>query len=276
MSIQLQVQAPGPPVQGTILLRQSVTKLTDAQLADFRRAVAASMALSDNRGYSYFAGWHGQPFDWCWHHNPLFLPWHRQYLHFFELSLQSLVPGVTLPWWDWTVFDQIPPAYVEDQAPDGPNPLLVRDVTVYQSGRPQPAPPRAPGQAPSVPQLPYARQWQAAMQATSFLEFSQRIEAIHDDVHVWVGGIMSDITWAAYDPVFFAHHTMIDRAWRLWQHQNPGAVPPPSIIDTKLKPNGMTVRETLEVTDLGYDYAGTADSVPGTTPPAPSAPGAAS
>jgi len=77
---------------------------------------------------------------------------------------------------------------------------------------------------------------------------------------------MSDITWAAYDPLFYAHHTMIDRAWRIWQHQNPGGTPPPSIIDAKLKPNGMTVRETLDVKALGYDYAGSADSVPGTEP----------
>jgi tyrosinase len=251
MSIRLQVAKPGPPTNGTINLRQSVTKLTDEQLADFRRAIEGSMQLSDQRGYSYFAGWHGQPFEWCKHHDPLFLPWHRQYLHFFELSLQDVVPGVTLPWWDWTVLDSIPPSYVADQAPAGENPLLIRSVTVYQSGHSQTAPPRAPGQAPSVPALPYATAWKAAMKATSFLEFSQKIEAIHDDVH----------------------HTMIDRAWRIWQHQNPGAVPPPSIIDAKLKPNGMTVRETLEVTDLGYDYAGTADSVPGTVPAAGSGAG---
>lgn len=266
MSVRLQVATPGPPTNATINLRQSVTKLTDAQLADFRRAITASMKLSDQRGYSYFAGWHGQPFEWCKHHDPLFLPWHRQYLHFFELSLQDLVPGVTLPWWDWTVLDAIPPAYVAEQAPGGQNPLLVRSVTVYQSGHSQQAPARAPGQAPSTPPLPYASRWSEAMKAKSFLEFSQKIEAIHDDVHVWTGGLMTEITWAAYDPLFFAHHTMIDRAWRIWQHQNPGGTPPPSIIDMKLKPNGMTVRETLEVTDLGYDYAGTADSVPGTVP----------
>jgi tyrosinase len=267
MSIQVPVPDPAiPPAQATLSMRQSVTKLTAQQLADLRRAFSAAMKITDNRGFSYFAGWHGQPFDWCWHHHPLFLPWHRQYLYYFELALQGLVPGITLPWWDWTVLDGIPPAYTEDSAPGGPNPLLVREVTIYQSASSQPAPPRQPGQAPSVPQLPYDSQWRQAMQATSFLEFSQRVEAIHDDVHVWVGGIMSDITWAAYDPLFYTHHTMIDRAWRIWQHQNPGGVPPPSIIDAKLKPNGMTVRETLDVKALGYDYAGSADSVPGTEP----------
>lgn len=36
------------------------------------------------------------------HWNVGFLPWHRQYLRAFELALQEMVPGVTLPYWDWT------------------------------------------------------------------------------------------------------------------------------------------------------------------------------
>ncbi len=55
------------------------------------------MAISDNRGYSYFAGWHGVPFGWCEHHTVWFLPWHRAYLYRLELALQRQVPGVTLP-----------------------------------------------------------------------------------------------------------------------------------------------------------------------------------
>lgn len=31
-----------------------------------------------------------------------FLSWHRYFLYQFELQLQSYVPGVTLPYWDWT------------------------------------------------------------------------------------------------------------------------------------------------------------------------------
>ena len=33
----------------------------------------------------------------------LFLPWHRAYLYNWEMAMRDRVPGVTLPWWDWTL-----------------------------------------------------------------------------------------------------------------------------------------------------------------------------
>src|SRR3712207_8148040 len=36
------------------------------------------------------------------HWNIGFCAWHRQYLRAFEKELQSQVPGVTIPYWDWT------------------------------------------------------------------------------------------------------------------------------------------------------------------------------
>lgn len=66
---------------------------------------------------------------------------------------------------------------------------------------------------------------------------------------------MGMIPFAAYDPVFWAHHTMCDRIWRLWQLRHTGSNPPASILDEALPPFRMTVRQTLSVTALGYDYA---------------------
>jgi tyrosinase len=160
---------------------------------------------------------------------------------------------------------KIPSAYTVKTAGGRQNPLLVRKVEVYRSGQSSDAPERTPGAAP-VPSLPYKTRWDNAMKATSFGEFQQRIERIHDDVHVWVGGIMGDITWAAYDPLFYAHHVMIDRAWRIWQHRHPGALPRSGLLDVALRPNGLKVRDTLDVKQLGYDYAGTASHAPGTVP----------
>ena len=36
------------------------------------------------------------------HRGPAFGPWHRELLLRFELDLQRMVPGVLLPYWDWT------------------------------------------------------------------------------------------------------------------------------------------------------------------------------
>lgn len=249
---------PGQQILSPLLLRKNIAVLPDAQLTAFRNAVSQAMALTDDRGYSYFAGWHGVPFNWCEHGTEWFLPWHRAYLHLFELALQRLVAGVTLPWWDWTTTNTVPSAYV-DAPPDGStNPLTGGDIMIFGSGRSQGQTQRSPGTDPQVPPLPYADRYAAAQATTSFADFTQALEQIHNDVHVWVGGTMSDISYAAYDPLFFAHHTMIDRSWRIWQQTNPGALPPAAILDQAFPrggPPGLTPRQVLDVTTLGYDYA---------------------
>nr|BAE48754.1 polyphenoloxidase [Agaricus blazei] len=47
---------------------------------------------------------------------------------------------------------------------------------------------------------------------------SNSIEAIHDNIHVLVGGRghMSDPSVAAFDPIFFLHHANVDRMIALW------------------------------------------------------------
>lgn len=130
----VQERVAGPATVATIHHRRSVAKLTAAQLADLRQAFRAVMALDDDRGFSYFAGWHGEPFNWCEHHTDLFLPWHRAYLYYFELAIRRQVPAMSLPWWDWTAAAGIPAAYSESLADGVPNPLLVKSVRVYRSG----------------------------------------------------------------------------------------------------------------------------------------------
>ena len=116
--------------------RRNVRQLTAGQLADFRRAITAAHEISDDRGYQRWAGIHGLPLPIsCTHHNHLFLPWHRAYLYFFEKALQDRVPGVTLPWWDWTHHhdEGIPPAYRRRRVANKKNPLF--DSAIQPSGR---------------------------------------------------------------------------------------------------------------------------------------------
>ncbi|KAJ6568747.1 tyrosinase [Mycena capillaripes] len=53
---------------------------------------------------------------------------------------------------------------------------------------------------------------------------SNSLEAIHDGIHVDVGGNghMSDPSVAAFDPIFFLHHCNVDRLLSLWSALNPG------------------------------------------------------
>jgi len=251
------------PQPTNLVLRPSVTKLSPAELATLRSAIAKALALADERGYQFFANWHGVTFGYCRHHEDLFLPWHRAYLYYFELALREVEPTLALPWWDWTASPTIPAAYTDAKDPsENENVLLKAPIRPW--GPAKEAPPetfRKVGKAP-VHGPPYDLTY--AMAATSYQDFEERLWEIHDTVHVWVGGTMGNPDWAAYDPLFWAHHTMVDRIWRIWQHSANGANPPAGSLDTALEPRGMRVRETLEVRSLGYDYVGTADAVAGT------------
>lgn len=247
-------------VRATLKHRKSVDKLSPEELKRLRDAIKASLKVSDNRGYQFYAGWHGVPFDYCWHHNPLFLPWHRAYLYFFELSLQRIDPGVTLPWWDWSTLNDVPGSYRTGALASAP---IKPFTNVKRPGWPKQTF-RETGAKPGVPPLPYGSFYDWAQEAPTFTEFDSRITQIHDSVHVWTGGTMSNPAWAAYDPVFWAHHSMVDRAWRIWQHNHPGALPPANILDRNLRPRSITVREVLDVRQLGYDYAESSSIVRGT------------
>jgi tyrosinase len=236
--------------------RRSARRLTEGQLTSFREAIVKAQAIGDDRGFQYWAGIHGLPLPIsCTHHNELFLPWHRAYLYFFEKTLQDRVPGVTLPWWDWTKEHDtgIPDVYARRNASGKKNPLY--DSPIQASGRERPSQTRTtrrpgpPGALPSPPEV------QAVMGNRDFLTFQTQLESIHDGIHVWVGGTMGNITTAAYDPLFWAHHCMIDRLWYLWQLRHPGAGVPAALLDQALPPFAMTVRQTLDITQLGYDYA---------------------
>lgn len=257
--------------------RKNVATLSATELADLRAAFSAAYGLSDDRGYAFYAGLHGLPLPiYCQHGTPLFLPWHRAYLYFFERALTDVLRQsrgdsaglVSLPWWDWTSAvshtEGVPGAYLPAQ--NGGNPLAAGPVTLSASDL---AMVRAnlPGaiteganpvtvRDPDIPEeLPRTQTVARALRANTFASFTTLLEGIHNGVHGWVGGAMSAVPTSAYDPVFWAHHSMIDRLWYLWQIGPLGTNPPGNLLDRALAPWPMTVRDTLDISKLGYDYA---------------------
>lgn len=248
--------------------RRSVVLMTAGQLALLRQAFRAVMGIGDDRGYQHHAGIHGLPLPmFCTHGSPLFLAWHRAYLYFFEKALQDQVPGATLAWWDWSIrhAEGIPVAFQRQRAPDGTiNPLLRSPI--QPSGRRPGGPSRTTRQpgGPGAPPLPGQARVLQILALTDFMDFQAQLEDIHNGVHVWVGGTMSDIATAAYDPIFWAHHAMIDRIWRLWQLRHPTAGVPATLLHRALPPFPITVAETLNTNTLGYDYAASTAATAGT------------
>jgi tyrosinase len=238
--------------------RKNVEALNAQQLQSLRQGIAALKAISDDRGYAHWAGIHGLPLPmYCQHGSRLFLPWHRAYLYFFELALRDQAPDAAFTWWDWTSPTShttgIPDAYRVRKVGNQDNPLFraVVPPAARQNGQPRQTS-RAPG---SPSDLPAVADVQQVLALADFLDFQQQLENIHNGIHVWVGGTMGEIPWAAYDPIFYAHHTMIDRLWRLWQIRHPNPHMPPDLLHQALPPFPMTVEQTLDIKQLGYDYA---------------------
>jgi tyrosinase len=219
-----------------MVYRQAAGDVAAPATASLIDAMRRATAISDNRGYNWIAGFHGAPGWYCWHHQVnrrtpvqarLFLPWHRAYLWWLEQALQDQVEGAALVWWDWTAVPEIPPGYAATSADGEPNPLRSTRAFV-----PTASPPidhdtrRDPGANP-LARLPRTSDLitndpsrPGLLEDGDFASFSDRLEDLHDHVHGWVGGDMGDPATAAFDPVFFAHHCMIDRLWYLWQNDS--------------------------------------------------------
>jgi tyrosinase len=257
---------------GSMVYRLRVGSLDDAHMKRFRQAMDKMQAIGDKRGFNYVAGFHGVP-DWdCWHHqrnqhNPrvrarLFLPWHRAYLWWLEQAMQDQVDGTALPWWDWTTQRGVPPAYAGPKVGSNRNSLYNSRINL-----PEVKPPvnrfttRDPGR-PSG--LPTPRNVETLLDESDWGTFSDGMESIHDDVHGWVGGRTGDmgqLDFAAYDPIFFAHHCMIDRLWYLWQTRHGKTRITPGLLDMELIPFGKRVSDVIDVEPLGYEYAATAVAI---------------
>lgn len=248
-----------------IVHRKNVALLSDDEVGGLREAFAqikqiSAEARGDDRGFFQLAGLHGVPYWDCPHHTPqrIFLPWHRAYLYRLEQALADRVSGVTLPWWDWTTTREIPAAFAEEEIGGAPNPLFSTQTLVtpadIRDGRPLI---EETSRDPSPPEfLPGPADLRAVMEQPSYAVFNDACEEIHDGVHGWVGGTMGNIGYAAFDPIFWPHHTMIDRMWWLWQQQGRmNAVPAPGWERIVLEPFNLTVGDVLNANALGFDYA---------------------
>jgi tyrosinase len=220
-----------------------------------------ALSATDNRSWIYWSEFHGFNRYECWHHArvgndsfpyDLFLPWHRAYLLFFDNAARDQNPSAILPWWDWTSDpshqDGLPAAYKSGGSAleTGPMPALNGQAerrTTRNEGD--------PGSLPTAPQV------EDVLNLTDFRDFSNQLQDIHDGIHGWVGGDMGSIATSAFDPVFWAHHAMIDRIWYLWQLRHGMNNIPANYLDKALFP-GYTVQQVLDMRALGYDYAAAA------------------
>ena len=187
-----------------------------------------------------------------------FLPWHRVYLSELEELLQAVGgDDITIPYWDWTV-DQNIPAWLQSFTPTVigvSNPDITFPVVVT----------RTPGAA-GIP-LPSQQDVNTTMGHNQYTPFTICLEAgrgaaghrhvqsfMHNGVHVWIGGTMASVPTAPADPIFWMHHANIDRIWDLWQKQYPNLNPTLSPPMDTMDPWTVTEPDTRDTLNFGYIY----------------------
>jgi len=203
------------------------------------------------------------------HIGPVFCPWHRMFLNRLEQDIQRVL-GKTdfgLPYWDWAtdgeMTDPAASAIWADDCmgpagmpvasgpfrfdvgnPDDPDNWRVRvSDNIFRSGpaiqllnrglrrrlRTE-AMPNGEGVSRELPKTVYDVAPWAGYQEESFrcgLEFT-----LHNTIHRWVSGDMATAC-SPNDPVFFLHHSNVDRLWASWQKQHdfPPYVPDDTVSD---------------------------------------------
>ncbi len=231
---------PGNPGRATawrrdcrrILPRRPASTLSSAEIAKLKAAYQAMRALdttdpNDPRGFQHQANIH------CWmcseggsslwvHGSWKFFAWHRAYLYFHERILGKLIGDMDfrLPYWDWDVAShrRLPSAYTSPN--NATNPLFNSTRTMSPTDE-------LPDEDVGDDVM------EASMTAADFAEFGGTASdsgipegAPHGSVHVDVDGDMGAFETAGKDPVFYAHHSNVDKMWSDWNkgsatHTNP-------------------------------------------------------
>jgi hypothetical protein len=187
------------------------------------------------------------------------------YLWYFERVLQEAAgdPSLRLPFWDYATDPNLPaayrdPTYVNEAGQTVPNPLR---VNARQAGL----------NAGSAGLAPGVRSAAGAIQASAFSSFSDALEQTpHGAVHCAMvtggcpNGLMGAVPASALDPIFYAHHTNLDRLYECWLQVDETTRLPtdPAHLNTQytfVDADGSTpqrlVGDMLRLSQLDYSYA---------------------
>ncbi|KAK9144994.1 hypothetical protein Sjap_004897 [Stephania japonica] len=221
------------------------------------------------------------------HSSWLFFPWHRLYLYFYERILANLIgdPTFALPFWNWdapngmampsmyatpttsSIYDRLrnarhqPPKLVNlnfngtdlnipdaQQIQNNLNTMYRQVVSsVVQS---------------TTPQLFLGMPYRAGSRPNPGAGTLEGVP--HNTVHVWTGDPtsrfqenMGNFYSAGRDPIFFAHHSNVDRMWSIWSDRFGRNFTDPDWLNSSFlfyDENRNLVRDALNISQLRYSY----------------------
>ncbi|XP_022726199.1 polyphenol oxidase I, chloroplastic-like [Durio zibethinus] len=222
------------------------------------------------------------------HRTWLFFPWHRIMIYFHERILGSLIGDDTfaLPVWTWDIPEgmMIPNFYVNmnlsffhperDFSHFPPQMADLDYATERHISREQ--------QIDTNLAFMYTQMVSGARKTELFMGCAYKANegycnapgtverAPHNTLHTWIGSNlnpgredMGKFYSAAKDPIFYAHHSNIDRLWDVWREiqEYQLDIKDPDWLDSffffydeNLKLIRVKVRDVLDITKLGYSY----------------------
>lgn len=185
---------------------------TTPAYASFINAISTMRANTNSGSPNSWRFWTNVHRNFCPHRAPYFLAWHRGMMYHFEQALRTVSGNSTLtvPYWDYYINPTIPAEFTD---PATNNPLYVSRVNtnVYN----------ALSLAPFAPGV-------FNFQRGTTNGFEELIEtAPHNPVHNIIGNAMVTMSSPA-DPIFFLHHSNVDRLWHAWALPSGEGMPPSS------------------------------------------------
>lgn len=190
----------------------------DLSCQEQRNYLNAVQALKDNGIYDELVRVHWDSRARA-HGVPEFLPWHRWFVWVYERELQRVSSScVTVPYWDWERGDSLP--------------IMLKASTFgtrnnggcVPNGIAEAWDPAQPGERCLFRE--FNTDWEFSLDAevlsriTNFRDFNGFGDALegspHAAPHEFIGGPMG-IDWSPDDPLFWVHHSNVDRIWALWQ-----------------------------------------------------------
>jgi tyrosinase len=195
-----------------------------------------------------------------------FLPWHRMFVYYFERVVRyvSGYPAFTLPFWDYTSPDPAKRGIVPPQFRMSGDPvfgsLYIRNRRPYANAG-EPIHKDQPGDVMDISDTLAKANYSTSGGITGFCRSVD--SGIHSRIHVLVGNgtNMGRIPYAGNDPLFWVHHSNIDRIWTTWTRG--GGVNPVTASWTRKKfvmaeaPGNrvqVPLTDYFSETELGYDY----------------------
>lgn len=210
-----------------------------------------------------------------------FLLWHRMYIWFLEKMVRELSgkDDFAIPYWNYGSKDTVDNILAEPIRDKSGSLFTAARYTVLNNGKPIPQ--------KQLTQIQLAlEQLRTNPSFTGTAGFSQNLEGSpHGFMHNLIGGgyadpsesyyneiyqkvtsgLMANVDSAGFDPVFWLHHSMVDRIWESWDVSAYGERPTLEQLKADpwpyqfIAPNGDHLTYTMEevykiVFDLDYKY----------------------